>query len=242
MIKNKLTQFWMETLLGVFVLSIYFLVPMFFPLSPSIDIKNTKAIFPNYDQKANKEQIIKHNESLKELLYQRINIENANNSSHLSSHQQMRGFYVLLIIAGLLSITITARGSTSKNIKRFLLIFIPVMYILEVHNLDLNDRYKSASEIYTKEAIRLTNCISDSTTLYYFSYKDIKNQMDKASDLKWQRKGIKACSGYDAEQIVLYFLPWIIIFGWNRTGKIYNKLSRNSYIRHLLQSKKHKEN
>ena len=59
----------------------------------------------------------------------------------------MRGFYVL-IIASFLSIIIAKYRTTVPIARDILMIIIAVMYLLEVHQIDLNGRFNSVSDIY----------------------------------------------------------------------------------------------
>ena len=131
-----------------------------------------------------------------------------------STQQQMRGFYVL-IIASFLSIIIAKYRTTVPIARDILMIIIAVMCLLEVHQIDLNGRFNSVSDIYNQDVYRLINPIENFTVWYVLSYKQIRKQMDRASDgwTKWNRKLHKALQP-STEQIALYVFPFIGLFWW----------------------------
>jgi hypothetical protein len=199
-----------------------------------VDTLKIQVLSPVDNIKATIGQVREHNDKLRELLFQKINNEYSSSNSRESSHQQTRGFYVLIII-GLLSISLTKPNV--KILSSILCALILVMYVLEVHELDLNERYTVASRTYSRQVDTLTNYLSNSTNWYVFSNKPIYDWMNRESDFgnRLNRKLIKAVFLYDADQLVLYIIPLTIIFLWSiRNRNIKNPSPPNYLIKRRL--------
>ncbi len=204
---------WPGFLLGLVV--IVYIINRFWVPPPVIDIDHTKVLFADSTIIATPKEIIEHNELLRELLYKRIDLEYTSSASRESTRQQMRGFYVL-IVAGMLSIVIAKRNSNTKASVLTLMALIFVMYMIEVHNLDLDERFRATGKVYSRDLYSLINSKVDSTTWDKFDYnKNIKAELDTADDfeIEWKRKAIKAVR-YNAEQAALYILPFVALFWW----------------------------
>ena len=212
-----LKSFMKDNVYGL-LLSFLVIINYFFPLTceptKAIDVENTSALNPICIEKTATEKITKHNELLREYLLQRISIENSRQAMRESTHQQMRGFYIL-IIAGLLSILIAKYKSTFPFMRDIVMIIIAVMYLLEVHQLDMYQRFNSVSDIYTYDVYRLINPTDNSRVWYVLSYEQIRDQMNKASNgwIRWRRKLLKALKP-STQQIALYVFPFVALFWW----------------------------
>lgn len=160
------------------------------------------------------QQVKEHNENLRALLQTKISDESKQVANREASHQQMRGFYVL-IVSGLifLALSLTEKPKTEYPVLKIVLLFIIVMYGLDVHELDLNKRLRRSYEIYHKELNTLVNLPEDSVKWFVFSSREIKPEMSETS--KWGRRYIRKivrATKPDTSQLVLYGLPFAAIY------------------------------
>ena len=188
----------------------------------NLDSLRIEVLIPDSSIKVTPQVVQQHNDKLRELLSQKINNEYSSAISRESSHQQTRGFYVLIVV-GLLSIILTRSDGKplKRTLKWILLILIAIMYLLEVHELDLNTRYRTAAMIYNKEIDSLTNYEMNFTTWHKFDNKKLYDWMKNESNLPklWIRKLIKAVILYDFGQLILYIIPIILVLFWIRTDQ-----------------------
>jgi hypothetical protein len=210
-------------LLYIILLSLSYLLQNTWQIPTTINTEKTQVLFPNDTIHVNVHQIKEHNENLRDLLQQRIAIEYAHEATRESSRQQMRGFYVL-IIAGLLSIYISWKNKVTPTNIYILMVLISIIYLIEIHQNDLNQRFEAAGKIYSEKLYDVINSVNDSTTWYYFSYKDINTQMDTSSnwDERYTRK-ILWLLRPNAEQIALYHFPLIALLWWRSNSKANKK-------------------
>jgi hypothetical protein len=200
-------------LIFVFFTLVFYFGQNIWKLPAAIDYKKTSLLFPNYKIHVDVNQIKEHNGLLLDLLNQRMTISYTEVATRESSNQQMRGFYIL-ILAGLLSIVISKLGRDSqRKIYIFMMVVITAMYFLEVHQIDLNERYKNNAQTYSENISRFVNKVQDTSTWYYFSSNDMFKQWNEASTIynRWER-WIKRAIRPKAAQVTIYFIPYTLIF------------------------------
>jgi len=109
-------------------------------------------------------QIKGHNKKLSNILLEKINIEYPFIFTRDTMHQQLRYFYVLIIV-GLFSILLIPRFAeetlNSKNcILNLIIIVIIFMHLLDIHILNMDSRFNARAGVY------------------FNSYKELENSFD----------------------------------------------------------------
>ena len=145
-----------------------------FPPEAPFNIHKAAVLRPDTIIQKTQTDISTHNGIIRDILVQQMVIENDGNIARESSKMQTRGFY-LVIIAALLAFliknnslsmkthsrsasrsvsTIHTENRSGKQIVFYILpIFIMVVFALEVHQDDLNTRFKQVYYIYS-DAVR----------------------------------------------------------------------------------------
>jgi hypothetical protein len=141
-------------------------------------------------------------------------IEYSADATREASHQQMRGFYVL-ILAGLITIFLAKNTPGKSTLAIIMMAIIGVMYGLEVHQLDLYERYRASVYVYSDAINDLVDSLNTSGIWYKFDYSEMKAAMKSAdsSSIRWTRKALKATHpSYD--QLAIYVFPFLLLFIW----------------------------
>jgi hypothetical protein len=198
------------------------------PPEKPFKIENVTSLRPDTSVHVSQEEIALHNNTTRDILIKRLAWENAYTVAREQLRTQMRGFY-LVVLAGLGafvsrtskkvnddSSSTTHSSSAQEIVKQFgrfiLPTFIIIVFMLEVHQDDLNYRYIGTSDVYSAAVDQLTDSVEDSDKWQRFHYDDVKKEMDRSSSFcnRWSRI-LMSASRPGADQIVLYYLPLIAL-------------------------------
>ncbi|MCX6163348.1 MAG: hypothetical protein NTU73_00545 [Ignavibacteriae bacterium] len=219
----------------VFLILLVAFCSVSFNLNPpeAINSDSTKILFPA-DTSCFKKVLASPNHTiLINLLQERETTSNNSIASSESVKMQSRMFYCA-ILAGLVSLLLTRKEKEKKLLAFILLVMIPLMYVIDVHQKDLIRRNMSVTKITSKAVNQLVNSYTD--TIYVLK-DDLTAEYEKATERceRWGRKAYTA-STPDLLQIVYYFLPWLAIFTYFRCLRRYIVLHKNSLEKEAIKN------
>jgi hypothetical protein len=131
-------------------------------------------------------------------------------ASRDGQRMQARVFYAA-ILAGLAALLFGGRINAKVQAGLFLLAFISVMYMLDVHMQDMDNRYTTADRTLLHASDSLINLPSRDSLWYVCDFDLVAKQMNDAHDTRFWRKVYLACRP-SIEQFAFYFLPWIFVY------------------------------
>jgi hypothetical protein len=208
----------------------------------AINSDSTKILFPANTSCFKKGLDSSNRTILINLLQGREATSNNSIASSESVKMQSRMFYCV-ILAGLVSLLFTRKEKEKKllafNEKKLLafilLVMIPLMYVIDVHQKDLIRRNMSVTKITSKAVNQLVNSCTD--TIYYVLKDDLTTEYKNATE-RCERWGRKVCTAFtpDLLQIVYYFLPWLAIFTYFRCLRRYLLLHEKALKRNTAKN------
>jgi hypothetical protein len=173
------------------------------------------------------DQILNHNNLVISTLQERESTAYNLRMSRESDIKQSRTIYIAILVV-LLSLLFNMKNITiDLNIKLLLIITIFVSYLVEVHSYDLLQRQDNCVEIIARSTEEIINSYSLNSTWFTLDYNKYLRQIDEASKGSFIRKLIRATHP-DIEQIGIYILPFVIIFGLFFKGNL--KMLKANYI------------
>ncbi len=207
----------------IFFLVINSFIHLGIPPDP-IDKINTQVLFADTAGVClNSDEIKAHNMQLISVLnsYMALDITSFEGRENLKS--QNRLFYAA-ILAALVSL-LFMKDTPKLRIKTFLLFFIVLMYFLEVHREDLDNRYFVGYDI---KGLAVEKLINDKfpTTWYYVTGDSLTAKMKEANKLENRipRKLLRVINP-DLEQVAFYLIPfsaiyWLPVFNSKKRRKM----------------------
>jgi len=215
---NKLRRYVPFFIISILILNSF--IHLGNPADP-IDKKSTKLLFPDtLGVHPSADEIRAHNLTLISLLHENMALDVTSLEGRENIKTQNRLFYAAILAA--LASLLFMKDSPNPTIRTFLLFFILVMYLLEVHREDLDNRYSAGFDIKGLEVEKLIN--AKSTTPWYFVTGDSVNAKMAESNKLLSRvpRKLQRAANPDLEQVAFYFIPWIAIYSL----KFYNYKKR----------------
>jgi hypothetical protein len=187
-----------------------------------IDKKSTKVLFADtLGVRPNADEIKTHNSMLISLLHENMALDVTAFEGRENIKTQNRLFYAAILAA--LASFLFLKDSPNPMIRRFLLLFIVLMYLLEVHREDLDNRYFVGFDIKGLEVEKLINA-KTTTSWYYVTGDSLNAKMAESNKLtnRFPRK-LRRAINPDSEQIAFYLIPWAAIYSlalYNRKKRV----------------------
>ena len=146
------------------------------------------------------------------ILQSRESTKHSEYSTHESNLTQTRSIY-FGILAILLSIAFSKDSMNKISTPSALLGLIIIMYLLDVHMVDLMNRENDTVQLGTNEVHRLLNMNPDDSTWYYLSFDCYDKMLGMASKKpeRWLRKFALACHP-DGAQFVYFCIPCVLFY------------------------------
>jgi hypothetical protein len=142
-------------------------------------------------------------------------------ASRDDQRMQARVFYAA-IFAGFAALLFGSRFNAKVQAGLFLLAFISVMYLLDVHMEDMDNRYATADATLVHAADSLVNCPVNDSLWFVCDFDLLAKQLNDAHTTRFWRKAYLACRP-SLEQLAFYFLPWILIYFQARSSVMQRK-------------------
>jgi hypothetical protein len=156
-----------------------------------------------------KEDIKAHNIEIISTLREREASESSKWASRQNSIDQLHAIY-FGFLAVILSIIL--KGKTKKKLPYLLLFFlIPVMWWLNIHQQDLNNRSDYMSRNTGHNIEQFVNLHPTNATWYTLDYKAVKDSLDTCKNHAFIRKLTKFYKP-SMEQIIFYIVPLCLVY------------------------------
>ena len=156
-------------------------------------------------------EIVEHNKIIISTLQEREATRDNSSVSRENNLRETRTIYVALL--GIILAIVFNQKKNKKPVIFFLLLLICGIYSIEVHIKDLLHREQGCCSIVHRSVEEIVSTDKIFREYFVLNYGEFLNQQYKARDDRLYRKLWKAYDP-DWEQIVLYVLPFGIIYLW----------------------------
>jgi len=185
---------------------IAFIVASFITVAP-VQL-NTKLLFQVDSIKANKSDILKHNEILITFLEERESADKASVNSHEDGLRQSRSVYLAII--GVM-FTIIFRAQSDKQFHLVTLLIITLMYGLDIHLEDLIAREQVARDLDARSTESLINFAPTDTTWISF-HSAIRDSLIAKSTEGSRLRKLTAATKPNLFQLFYFLVPFIVVY------------------------------
>lgn len=191
-------------------ISIRFLAP---PREPIIPL-TTPILFRVDSIHVKASDILAHNSAIRTFLHENMAMDVSSMTAQENVKMQTRSFYVIILVALLSFMLGNSKSQHPKNfIEKILLFIVILIFLIEVHNDDLNKRTNISFDVKGVAVQKLLNTNINNTIWYNVSPDTLNSELYKIHEVKnrWLRKLQAACDP-NAEQIVFYLVPFIAVY------------------------------
>jgi hypothetical protein len=182
------------------------------PIEP-IDSENVR-VYKSVDslsQLFTTNEIVEHNKIIIATLQEREATRENVSVSRENNLKETRTMYVALL--GIILAIVFNQKNNKKLVIFLLLLLIGGIYSIEVHLKDLLHREQGCCGVVNRSVEEIVNTDKIYNEYFVINYDKLLNQQHKAHDDRLYRKLWKAYDP-DLEQIVLYVIPFLLIYGW----------------------------
>ena len=178
-----------------------------------IDSKNVR-VYNTVDSLSHlftKNEIVEHNKTIISTLQEREATRENVSVSRENNLRETRTIYFALL--GIILAIVFNQKNNKKLVIFLLLLLIGGIYSIEVHLKDLLHREQGCCAVVNRSVEEIVNTDKIYNEYFVINYDELLNQQDKAHDDRLYRK---LCKAYDPdlEQIVLYVIPFLLIYVW----------------------------
>ena len=178
-----------------------------------IDYKNVR-VYDTVDSLSRlftKNEIVEHNKIIISTLQEREATRDNAMVSRENNLREIRTIYVALL--GIILAIVFNKKNNKKLVIFLLLLLIGSIYSIEVHVKDLLHREQGCCAVVHRSVEEIINSDKIYSEYFVINFDKLLNQQYEAHNSRFSRKLWKAYDP-DLEQIVLYVIPFVLIYGW----------------------------